>query len=132
MHRALRRLAPGTTLAVFALITFSLATGATSTATAADDARQAAHDQQARPTQPARPADVPTGFKAQSTTWLDTDRGFLLGAAPCGSDTCTYTVATTDAGQSWQTLGQVHSPIAQEGLPKHAGVTELRFTDATH
>src|SRR5690242_16725626 len=98
MHRVLRRRAPGATLAVLTLTaatTLTLPTALTSAA--------AAHS-----------ARVPSGFASQSTTWLDAQRGFLLGAAPCGTHTCTYALGTTDGGTTWATLGQVHSPIAQQ------------------
>ncbi len=69
---------------------------------------------------------APTGFKAQSTTWLDKVHGYLLGSAPCGQKTCTDVLGSSDGGRTWQLLGHPHAPIIQSGR-KHSGITEVRF-----
>jgi len=72
---------------------------------------------------------APPGFTSQSTTWLDKQDGFLLGAAPCGDATCTDVIGTTDGGTSWHLLGRVHAPITRDGGVR-PGVDEVRFGDA--
>lgn len=72
------------------------------------------------------PAAAPPGFKAQSTSWLDQQHGFLLGNAPCGTKTCTDVLGTSDGGTTWSLLGRPHAPIVQAGQ-EHGGVSEVRF-----
>lgn len=79
----------------------------------------------------ARAAGTPDGFRTQSTDWLDSQQGFLLGEAPCGAKTCTDVLGTSDGGASWQLLGHPHAPIAVDGH-RRPGISEVRFTDATH
>jgi hypothetical protein len=69
---------------------------------------------------------VPAGFKANSVTWLPGQRGWVLGAAPCGKNTCSDVIATTDGGATWRLIGTVKAPLASigKGTP---GVTEIRF-----
>lgn len=70
---------------------------------------------------------VPRGFIANSITWLSAARGFLLGDAPCGKQTCTYVVGTKDGGQAWSLVGKIDAPIAEEGRAPYPGITEIRF-----
>ena len=72
----------------------------------------------------ATPAPVPNGFKANSVTWLSPARGWVLGAAPCGTKTCSDVIGTTDGSKTWALLGAVGAPIARSGL---GGITEIRF-----
>jgi photosystem II stability/assembly factor-like uncharacterized protein len=72
---------------------------------------------------------IPTGFRAQSLSWVTPKRGWILGVAPCGLSTCTTVVGTTDGGGTWNTLGTLNAPLT---LEKEAGVTEVRFADALH
>lgn len=73
---------------------------------------------------------VPRDFRATSTTWISATRGWVLGAAPCSARTCSYVLGTRDAGDTWQRLGRVNSPIAHIGSPEQPGVTEIRFATA--
>jgi photosystem II stability/assembly factor-like uncharacterized protein len=73
---------------------------------------------------------IPTGFRAQSLSWVSPKQGWMLGAAPCGSTTtCTTVVGTTDGGGTWNTLGTLKAPLRVE---VSAGVTQVRFADAMH
>ena len=73
---------------------------------------------------------VPAGFKANSVNWLSARRGWVLGAAPCGKDTCSDVIGTTDSGTTWRLVGSVPAPLASlgKGTP---GVTEVRFATPT-
>ena len=77
---------------------------------------------------PATP--VPAGFKANSVTWLSAQRGWVLGAAPCGKKTCSDVIGTTDGGTTWQLIGTVPAPLASIGKGT-LGVTEVRFATPT-
>jgi hypothetical protein len=74
----------------------------------------------------AGPGGVPAGFKANSVTWLSPVQGWILGAAPCGTKTCTYVIGTTNGGRTWGRLGPIHAAIPRPGSPG-TGVTEIRF-----
>jgi hypothetical protein len=77
-----------------------------------------------------RPGSVlPTGFRAQSQSWISSMHGWILGVAPCGQSTCTTVVGTTDGGGTWNTVGTLNAPLT---LEKTSGVTEVRFADALH
>lgn len=69
---------------------------------------------------------VPSGFKANSVTFLTPQRGWVLGAAPCATKTCTYLGGTTDGGTTWRLAGRLNVPIANLGKG-NLGVTEVRF-----
>jgi hypothetical protein len=76
---------------------------------------------------PAAPAaGVPSGFAADSMTWLSPTAGWVLGAAPSGTKTSTDVVATGDGGKSWKLMGTIGAGIPQVGNTG-TGVTELRF-----
>jgi hypothetical protein len=77
----------------------------------------------------AGPAAIPTGFHAQSMSWVSPKHGWLLGSAPCGQSTCTTVVGTTDGGATWSTLGTIEAPLT---LEQASGVTEVRFADDLH
>jgi photosystem II stability/assembly factor-like uncharacterized protein len=72
-------------------------------------------------------AAVPDEFKANSITWLSPQRGWVLGAAPCGATTCSDVIGTTDGAQTWALLGTVNSPIAKVWGSEEPGITEIRF-----
>ncbi len=72
-------------------------------------------------------AGVPKGFKANSITWLSAQQGWVLGAAPCGQQTCSDVIGTTDGAQTWRLVGPVKAPIAQLGDSTRPGVVEIRF-----
>jgi photosystem II stability/assembly factor-like uncharacterized protein len=67
---------------------------------------------------------VPAGFEANSLTWLSPAQGRVLGAAPCGTGTCSDVIGTSDAGKTWSLLGTVKAPLATSA---HSGITDLRF-----
>ncbi len=73
---------------------------------------------------------MPSAFKANSVTWVSAQRGWALGAAPCGTSTCSDVIGTTDGGTRWQLTGKVGAPIASIGKGTH-GVTEVRFGTPT-
>ncbi len=73
---------------------------------------------------------VPAAFKANSVTWVSAQRGWVLGAAPCGKNTCSDVIGTTDGGKTWQLTGTVKAPLANIGKGTH-GVTEVRFATPT-
>jgi hypothetical protein len=75
-------------------------------------------------------APVPAGFKANSVTWLSAQRGWVLGAAPCGRHTCADVIGTTNAATTWRLVGTVPAPIAMLGGAQ-PGVAEIRFATAT-
>jgi hypothetical protein len=75
----------------------------------------------------AGPGEVPAGFKANSITWLSPVQGWILGAAPCGTQTCTYVIGTTNGGRTWGLLGSVDAGIPAMGSGQSTGVTEIRF-----
>ena len=68
---------------------------------------------------------VPAGFEANSVTWLSAQRGWVLGAASCGTNACAEVVGTTDAAKTWRLIGTVPAPIAESG--GRPGITEIRF-----
>ncbi len=76
----------------------------------------------------ARPG-LPSGFAAQSQSWISPKVGWLLGSASCDQGTCTSVIGTTDGGKSWNPLGQIDAPL---GFDDKTGVTDLRFADAMH
>jgi len=81
---------------------------------------------------PQTPKPVPAGFRAQSTTWITPDHGWVLGAAPCGTRTCAGVIETTDAGTTWHWVGNAGSPLAVPGEPGIPGITDIRFVDERH
>lgn len=70
---------------------------------------------------------VPEGFAAQSVDWLNAKRGWVLGAAPCGTKTCTYVVGTGDGGKTWGLFGKVLGRIAASGQVDLPGLSSIRF-----
>jgi len=76
---------------------------------------------------PAGPTPAPASFVANSMSWLSASRGFVLGAAKCGSKTCTEVIGTTNGGSSWTLLGKIAASIPQLGLPG-SGVIDVRFS----
>jgi photosystem II stability/assembly factor-like uncharacterized protein len=76
-----------------------------------------------------QPAAVPSGFHAQSMSWVTPKRGWMLGSAPCGQATCTTVIGTNDTGVTWRKLATLDAPITFE---QPTGVTEIRFADGLH
>jgi photosystem II stability/assembly factor-like uncharacterized protein len=70
---------------------------------------------------------VPGDFRANSITWLSPMQGWVLGAATCGTKTCSDVIGTTDGGTTWSLLGKVPARITTVGEPAGAGVTDIRF-----
>jgi photosystem II stability/assembly factor-like uncharacterized protein len=81
----------------------------------------------ARTTTNRTPGGVPGDFRGNSVTWLSAKQGWVLGAATCGTKTCSDVIGTTDEGSSWSLLGKVPAPITTVGEPDGAGVTDIRF-----
>jgi hypothetical protein len=75
----------------------------------------------------AGPGEVPAGFKANSITWLSPVQGWILGAAPCGANTCTDVIGTTNGGRTWGLLGTIGAAIPEMGSGQSTGVTDIRF-----
>jgi photosystem II stability/assembly factor-like uncharacterized protein len=71
-------------------------------------------------------APVPSGFKANSVTWASARQGWVLGAAPCGTKTCSDVIGTSNGARTWHLTGVVSAPIANIGKGTH-GITEVRF-----
>jgi len=69
---------------------------------------------------------VPASFKANSVTWVSAQRGWVLGAARCGTNTCSDVIGTSNGGKTWQLIGTVKAPLASIGKATH-GVTTVRF-----
>jgi hypothetical protein len=76
----------------------------------------------------ARPAAaVPKQFKASSINWLSSERGWLLGSAPCGKKSCTDVLATSNGGTKWSLDGAIKTPIGTQSTPPDVGVDEVAF-----
>ena len=69
---------------------------------------------------------VPASFRANSVTWVSAQRGWVLGAAKCGTNTCSDVIGTSDGGKTWQLIGTVKAPLANTGKGT-PGVTTIRF-----
>jgi hypothetical protein len=69
---------------------------------------------------------VPASFRANSVTWISAQRGWVLGAARCGKNTCSDVIGTSNGGKTWQLTGTVKAPLANIGKGIH-GVTTVRF-----
>ena len=71
---------------------------------------------------------VPAGFQPESVTFVSSQRGWVLGTAPCSHPVCTSVLRTTDGGRTWAGIPAPATPLGpgQEGSP---GVAELRFAD---
>ncbi|WP_344896120.1 hypothetical protein [Actinomadura meridiana] len=72
---------------------------------------------------------MPSGFRAQSTTWTSPTHGWVLGTAPCSTGECTTVVTSHDGGGTWSAVAAPPAPLAPPG---EAGITEIRFADAHH
>jgi hypothetical protein len=76
-----------------------------------------------------RRSSIPTGFRAQSLTWVSPSRGWMLGVGPCGADTCTTVLGTTNGGGTWNALATLTAPLTSE---MKRGVSQIRFADPLH
>ena len=74
---------------------------------------------------------VPSGFRAQSATFVSSDQGWVLGSAPCATAPCTAVVRTSDDGGSWAGIPAptdgLENPRSGSTVP--TGVSEIRFAD---
>jgi photosystem II stability/assembly factor-like uncharacterized protein len=68
---------------------------------------------------------VPTGFQAQSVTFVSASEGFVLGVAKCPSGTCPAVLRTRDAGHSW--VG-IPAPTVKVGTDT-GQASQIRFAD---
>lgn len=70
---------------------------------------------------------VPAGFRATDLSFVTTDHGWALGTAPCGAESCTIQLVTTDGGATW-----ARRPAS--GLPRTCSgagcVAHVRFADS--
>jgi hypothetical protein len=85
---------------------------------------------------PAHPADsaagVPTGFIAESISWISPAQGWVLGTTSCGkAGNCPTSdvIGTSDGGTTWRQIGKIAAPIPKIGLAS-SGITEIRFATA--
>jgi photosystem II stability/assembly factor-like uncharacterized protein len=73
-------------------------------------------------------------FVLVSASFVSTNEGFALGAAPCARTTCAQLVKTTDSGRHWQVAAAPPAPIASLGsssasVPADA-ISKILFTKA--
>lgn len=82
----------------------------------------------------AAPADgaARSGFAPQSVTFISASQGWVLGLAPCHPAPCTAVVHTRDGGRTWHRIPAPGAPLVPVGLGARAGVSELRFADASN
>ncbi len=82
---------------------------------------------------PSTPAGgpVPSGFRAQSATFVSADQGWVLGTAPCATAPCTSVVRTSDDGATWAGIPAPADGLenSQSGSAMPGGVSEIRFAD---
>ncbi len=76
-------------------------------------------------------AAVQKQFGASSINWLSGQRGWLLGSAPCGKNSCTDVLATSNGGSGWSLAGTVNTPIGTQATPSDVGVDEIAFATAS-
>ncbi len=74
-------------------------------------------------------ARVPSGFAANSITWISPTVGWILGSARNGTKAKTDIVGTVDGGKTWRLVASIKAAIPQVGTGG-SGVTELRFATA--
>jgi hypothetical protein len=103
------------------------ATAATGTAAAAPSGRGSRHSVAVPASAPPPP---PTGFDANSITWLSPSEGWIMGAASCATGTCTEVMRTTDGAKTWNMVGTIPAPIPTAPNYGSSGVTEIRFATA--
>jgi photosystem II stability/assembly factor-like uncharacterized protein len=56
-------------------------------------------------------AQVPSGFRPSSTSWLDDRNGFVVGFVPNGADWRTVVLRTIDGGATWLPLAAPQVPL---------------------
>jgi photosystem II stability/assembly factor-like uncharacterized protein len=72
----------------------------------------------------------PGKFIANSTSWISSSTGWVLGQVSCGKNkVCSQVRETANGGKTWQTIGNIPAPIPKLGNPG-AGITEIRFASA--
>ena len=120
--------------AIFAALTIGLAACASSPArpkaqatTSTSGASTTSTTMAATTTTEAGPAGgpVPSGFEAQSVTFVSANEGFVLGVARCAAGTCPAVVRTRDAGHSW--VG-IPAPTVKVGTDT-GEASQIRFAD---
>ncbi|HUZ44117.1 MAG TPA: hypothetical protein VMU63_06900 [Acidimicrobiales bacterium] len=68
---------------------------------------------------------VPSGFEAQSATFVSDQEGYVLGATGCAAVACTAILRTRDAGRTWAGI-----PAPSVGVGSAApDANEIRFAD---
>lgn len=74
---------------------------------------------------------APEGFVAKDATWVSTERGWVLGSAPCASPPCTSILETRDGGRSWAGLPAPQALIfgATGDCERSACVSSIRFAN---
>jgi photosystem II stability/assembly factor-like uncharacterized protein len=74
---------------------------------------------------------LPAKFRAAATTWSSASQGWLLGSAPCGTNSCATLAGTTDGGTTWDLAGHLSVPVADSGTPADTGVSGIQFSSAS-
>ena len=72
----------------------------------------------------------PGKFIANSTSWISSSTGWVLGQVSCDKNmVCSQVEKTANGGKTWQTIGKIPAPIPKAGNPG-SGITEIRFASA--
>jgi photosystem II stability/assembly factor-like uncharacterized protein len=77
---------------------------------------------------------VPTGFVAQSTSWISPSQGWVLGTEICGKvSNCTTSqvIGTTNGGATWSEIGPLNAQIPKMGQAGTGTITEISFASAS-
>jgi len=81
------------------------------------------------------PGAAASGFQAVDLTWVSAEQGWALGVAPgCLGQRCATILETTDGGQHWVTVTDLHDCLLEAapvgcpaGVPQ---VSQIRFANA--
>lgn len=73
---------------------------------------------------------VPPGFTTSSVTSVGGGVTYVLGSAPCSSDTCTSMARTTDGGAHWSGIRPPKVALAPDGGTTAHAVGGVRFADS--
>ncbi len=77
---------------------------------------------------------VPARFEPASVSLTSSTRGFVLGAAPCASATCTSLVTTVDGGRTWARLSAPPAPWSatpDTAAANSGAVSQITFAGAS-